>query len=72
MLVTARHFSDVAELDQPLPALQPIQEGPRPLTAFELLDAVAEPRPELVDLGDLDHNRASGVAPLEARRADLR
>lgn len=72
VLVTARHFSDVAELDQPLPALQPIHEGPRPLTAFELLDAVAEPRPELVDLGDLDHTRASGVAPLDARRTDLR
>lgn len=62
VLVTARHFSDVAEFDQPLPVLQPVHDGPRPLTAFELLDAVADQRPELVD---------TGVPPLQARIADL-
>ena len=72
VLVTARHFSDVAELDQQLPVLQPVTEGPRPLTAFELLDAVAEQRPELVDLGDPDHSGSHGVPPHQARRADLR
>lgn len=50
VLVTARHFSDVADLDEPLVSPQPVTEAPRPLTAVELLDAVAEPRPELVDL----------------------
>ncbi len=49
VLVTARHFSDVAEITEPLPAPQPVDEAPRPLTAVELLDAVAEQRPELVD-----------------------
>lgn len=72
VLVTARHFSDVAEFDQPLPHLLPVQDGPRPLTAFELLEAVADPRPELVDLVDPDHTATSGVPPQEARRADLR
>jgi len=65
VLVTARHFSDVADLDESLPAPRPVEEAPRPLSAIELLDAVAEPRPELPDLAD-------GVPPLLERRADLR
>lgn len=65
VLVTARHFSDVAELQDPLPAPRPVEDAPRPLTAIELLDAVAEERPALVDL-------PTGVAPETRRRADLR
>lgn len=72
VFVTARHFSDVAEFDQPLAVLQPVHDGPRPLTAFELLDAVADQRPELVDLVDPDHTTGTGVPPQQVRRADLR
>lgn len=78
VLVTARHFSDVADLDETLPAPRPVDEAPRPLTAIELLDAVAEPRPELVDLpsterrSDADHRSGDGVPPETHRRADLR
>lgn len=66
VFVTARHFADVADLDEALPAPRPVEEAPRPLTAIELLDAVAEERPTLVDLP------ADGVAPPTQRRADLR
>lgn len=67
VFVTARHFSDVAELDEPLVAPRPVEEAPRPLSAVELLDAVAEARPELPGL---DQN-APGVAPELPRTADL-
>lgn len=66
VFVTARHFADVADLDETLPAPRPVEEAPRPLTAIELLDAVADERPTLVDLP------ADGVAPPTQRRADLR
>ncbi len=78
VLVTARHFADVAALDEPLPAPRPVDEAPRPLTAIELLEAVAEERPTLVDLpagdrrSERDHTLPSGVAPEAYRRADLR
>lgn len=72
VLVTARHFADVAEFDQTLPVLQPVHDGPRPMTALELLDAVADPRPELPDLVDPDHTQPPGVAPGQVRRVDLR
>jgi DNA recombination protein RmuC len=67
VLVTARHFRDVADLDEPLPAPLPVEEAPRPLSAVELLDAVAEPREELLDLPE----QSRGVAPPSYRRADL-
>jgi DNA recombination protein RmuC len=67
VFVTARHFSDVAQLAEPLVAPRPVAEAPRPLTAVELLDAVADRRPELPDLGD----EARGVAPPLPRTADL-
>lgn len=72
VLVTARHFSDVAGFDQPLPILDPVTDGPRPLSAQELLESVAPPRPELVDLVDPDHTGDSGVPPRRTHRADLR
>ncbi len=67
VFVTARHFSDVAELAEPLVAPRPVEEAPRPLSAVELLDAVAEPRLELPGLDD----DAPGVAPVLPRTADL-
>jgi DNA recombination protein RmuC len=66
VLVTARHFSDVAELDEELTAPRPVDEAPRSLTAVELLDAVADTRPELPEI------ELPGVASLERRSADLR
>jgi DNA recombination protein RmuC len=67
VFVTARHFADVADLDEQIPAARPVEEAPRPLTAAELLEAVAEERPELPD----PTPTLPGVAPLRQRRADL-
>jgi DNA recombination protein RmuC len=67
VFVTARHFSDVAEIDEALPAPRPVEDAPRPLSAVELLDAVAESRPELPELSQ----NSLGVAPAVLRRADL-
>ena len=67
VFVTARHFADVADLDQPLPGPRPVEEAPRALTAAELLEAVADERPELPDPAPTPH----GVASPRLRRADL-
>jgi DNA recombination protein RmuC len=67
VFVTARHFADVADLADDIPAPRPVEDAPRALTAAELLDAVAEPRAELPDAETL----APGVASLRHRRADL-
>jgi DNA recombination protein RmuC len=67
VFVTARHFADVADLDDHLVGPRPVEDAPRALTAPELLAAVAEERPELPDLTP----DASGVAPPRLRRADL-
>jgi DNA recombination protein RmuC len=47
VLVTARQFEDIGVTRQSLPSPGPVREVPRPLTAAELLDAVADERPEL-------------------------
>ena len=67
VFVTARHFADVADLDEQLPGARPVEDAPRALTAAELLDAVAEERPELPDPAPTP----PGVAPLRQQRADL-
>jgi DNA recombination protein RmuC len=67
VFVTARHFADVADLDEQLPGPRPVEDAPRPLTAAELLEAVAEQRPELPD----PVSGTPGVAPLRQRVADL-
>jgi DNA recombination protein RmuC len=67
VFVTARHFADVADLADDIPAPRPVEDAPRALTAAELLDAVVEPRAELPDAETL----APGVASLRHRRADL-
>jgi DNA recombination protein RmuC len=67
VFVTARHFADVADLDAPLPGPRPVEDAPRSLTAAELLEAVAEERPELPDPAPTP----GGVAPTRLRRADL-
>ncbi|HEX2892606.1 MAG TPA: DNA recombination protein RmuC, partial [Marmoricola sp.] len=67
VLVTARHFADVADLDEQLDSPRPVEQAPRPLTAAELLEVVADERPELPDPAPTPR----GVAPLRQRRADL-
>jgi DNA recombination protein RmuC len=47
VLVTARQFEDIGVTREQLPVVAPVTHVPRPLTAAELLDAVAEQRPEL-------------------------
>lgn len=47
VFVTARRLEDLGVSSDHLEAPAPVAEVPRPLTAAELLDAVAEPRPEL-------------------------
>lgn len=67
VFVTARHFADVADLDERIEPVHPVEHAPRALTAAELLDAVADERPELPDATQT----APGVAPLRRRAADL-
>jgi DNA recombination protein RmuC len=50
VLVTARQFEDIGVAREPLPRVEPVEQVPRPLTAAELLDAVAEPRSDLQEL----------------------
>ena len=47
VLVSARKFRDLQVGDEDLVSPSAVTEAPRPLTAAELLDAVAEPRAEL-------------------------
>lgn len=64
VLVTARRFENLAVTSDSLPSLEPVTETPRPLTAMELLEAVAEPRSELPPARPVDaptsENRQSG------------
>ncbi len=50
VLVTARQFEDVGVAREPLAPVQPVAQVPRPLTAPELLEEVAEQRPDLQGL----------------------
>ena len=52
VLVSARRFGDLGVATDDLDSPEAVVDTPRPLTAAELLDAVAEPRPELPDLDD--------------------
>jgi DNA recombination protein RmuC len=61
VLVTARQFEDIGVTREALGAVAPVEVVPRPLTAAELLDAVAEPRPDLHG----QHDAGSG----ESRRS---
>lgn len=47
VLVTARRFRELDLVGDDLAVLEPVESPPRPLTAIELLDAVADRRPEL-------------------------
>jgi DNA recombination protein RmuC len=50
VLVSARRFTDLGVGGDAIETPAPVVEGPRPLTAAELLDTVAEARPELPEL----------------------
>jgi DNA recombination protein RmuC len=52
VLVSARRFADLETGSSAVPAPAPVTEAVRPLGAAELLEAVAEPRPELPLPGD--------------------
>jgi DNA recombination protein RmuC len=52
VLVTARQFEDIGVAREGLAPVQPVEQAPRPLTAAELLDAVAEQRPDLQELSE--------------------
>jgi DNA recombination protein RmuC len=52
VLVSARRFGELGVANDELGTPDPVVDVPRPLTAAELLDSVAEPRPELPDLED--------------------
>jgi DNA recombination protein RmuC len=52
VLVTARQFEDIGVAREPLTPVSPVEQVPRPLTAAELLDAVAEERPDLRELSE--------------------
>lgn len=68
VLVTARRLSDLDVGDDDLAAPRTLDDAPRPLTAVELLDAVAEPRSELgVDLEE-PGPRSRRAADSEPRR----
>ena len=65
VLVTARQFEDIGVAREPLAPVTPVEQVPRPLTAAELLDAVADERPELTpDLHELPEG-----SPGESRRS---
>jgi DNA recombination protein RmuC len=50
VLVSARRFHDLGVAGDGLDSPEPVVESPRPLTAAELLEVVAESRPELPEL----------------------
>lgn len=64
VLVTARHFEDIGVSSGSLGSPRPVEDTPRPLTARELLEEVAEPRPEVEPrlLDAAGHERADRAA----------
>ncbi|MGI9155474.1 MAG: DNA recombination protein RmuC [Marmoricola sp.] len=52
VLVTARQFGRLGVTEEPLSAPDAVEEAPRPLSAIELLDTVAETREQLPGLVD--------------------
>ncbi len=70
VLVTARQFEDIGVAREHLPTLEPVTHVPRPLTATELLDAVAEVRPELPSAESRrPHGESNGAPTGESRRS---
>jgi DNA recombination protein RmuC len=63
VLVSARRFTELGVGGGELDAPSPVVDVPRPLTTAELLETVAEPRPELPDL-DPDGTSGTGSPPV--------
>lgn len=61
VLVTARQFGELGVTQTSLDAPLQVAEAPRPLTAIELLDSVAEPREELPALFEAPASDDDGV-----------
>ncbi len=69
VLVTARQFEDIGVTRERLSPVTPVSSAPRPLTAAELLEAVAEERPQLPAPTDPVHPTHPGVSSGESRRS---
>ncbi len=65
VLVTARQFEDIGVTRDHIAGVEPVTHVPRPLTAAELLDAVAEERAELPASSGV----SPGESPGESRRS---
>jgi len=63
VLVSARRFEELGVSNDTLTSPTPVVDTPRPLTAAELLETVAEPRPELPDLEGPGTDPVRRVAP---------
>ena len=63
VLVSARRFESLGVATDELGALPAIVDTPRPLTAVELMETVAEQRPELPDLDDPATSPATSTVP---------
>ncbi|MDN5894497.1 MAG: DNA recombination protein RmuC [Nocardioides sp.] len=75
VLVTARRFEDLGVQGDDIAAPEPVTEQPRPLTAPEMLEAIAEPRSEVLDI-ELPERpgspEGSATGPRAADRTDRR
>jgi DNA recombination protein RmuC len=68
VLVSARRFTDLGVGNDSLASPAPVIEGPRPLTTAELLEAVAEERPELPELDPPGSGRPGPDPQISVRR----
>jgi len=66
VLVSARRFSELGVAAGALDSPEPVVDAPRPMSAAELMEHVAEPRPELPELDA--EAEAAGDAPPVVRR----
>ena len=69
VLVTARQFEDIGVTREELAPVGTVTQVPRPLTAAELLEAVAQERPELPAPGPATGPSIGPSTPGESRRS---
>jgi DNA recombination protein RmuC len=65
VLVSARKLAALEVSSEVLPSPTAVTEAARPLTAGELLEAVAEPREELLDLRGPEPGTSQPIRPVE-------
>ncbi|HET7351377.1 MAG TPA: DNA recombination protein RmuC [Marmoricola sp.] len=68
VLVTARQFEDIGVTRSALDPVRPVAHSPRPLTAVELLEAVADERPELPEPHEVPKPQEQEPPTGESRR----